>query len=119
MTESRFAAPEHVSDLRGDDPGERHRGRALVERAASVHGHTRAPARHPVRPEECGEPERRLSEPQETIGAEQPAAAQEPLGPGARRGVHDAALWPLRSQGERREEIGAQIDREDLHHRER
>ena len=113
------AAGQDVADLRRHDARQGQRGRAPVEVPGRGHRQARPPAGEPVGPEEGAEREGRLGHAEEAVGVEQPAPAQEPLGARARGPVHHAGLGSLRAERERREEVRAEVDGEDLHHGQR
>ena len=114
------AAGEDVADLGRDDARQGHRGGAPIEVSGGGHGQAGAPAGEPVRPEE-----RRAAPapPRSRRGSRRRAAAG--AGPRSRssRGRGGLSITPrlgrLGAEREGGQEVGAEVDGEDLHHGER
>ena len=84
--------------------------------ACRAGGITRRPARAPQDDEEPGHDEYRRGEAHPAPCAYQHLPADDPLGTRARRAPHQPRLGRLAAEGERRQRLGAEVDREDLQH---
>ena len=90
-----------------------------MERRAKGRVVARAPAGTREDEEEAGEDERRLDQPEEDPGAVQQRALDHAFGARPWRPLHEAGLSRLAAESERREDLRAEVDREDLQHRQR
>ncbi len=57
----------------------------------------------------------RLEHPQKEVGPDQHAAGEQPLGLGPGRSLHNGGGRSFRTEGQGREQVGAEIDGQDLH----
>src|SRR5579885_1408470 len=116
------AGGERGPDLAGDDAGEGHRRRlqvGAVQGARVADVAARAPACAEQDEEEAAEDERGLEQAEEDPGAHHHRARDDAFAARARGPRHETRLARLATEGERGEDLGAEVDGEDLEHGQR
>ena len=116
------AGGEGGADLAGDHAEEGHRGGLLVgvvQRRALAGRIARVPAGVEQDVEEAGHREGGADRAEEEPCSQQHRWLDDALGPLARRSLHEAGLGGFAAEGEGRQRLGADVEGEELQHRER